>query len=276
MIGLPASPRARRRLRWLSALGCVVLAGVVIAFAIPGHGPAPAEPVGNEGPAELASDNPQGRLTAADRRGINRTLDRFIPAGMARQDPAAAWALAGPELKSASTLADWRAGTSPVPYYVPRETTFHHWQTIDVGRRYAILNLLVHPKNPRLGTYVFSLQVVKRRAHWLVNRVYTIAVMNPPTNTTETTEIGPADFAAPRSASSTPNGKPLLGHLGILPAVGILALILLVPATFGVIALVRARRWRRRVRAGSTSQLPPLPSGYLNGSEERERARTSA
>jgi hypothetical protein len=93
--------------------------------------------------------------------------------------------------------------------------------------------------------------------------------MNPPTNTTDTTELGPADYAAPRSASSTPNRGPLLGHLGILPVVVILALVLMIPLGFGAIALVRARRWRRRVRTDGRSELPPLPSGYLR--EEREK-----
>jgi hypothetical protein len=154
---------------------------------------------------------------------------------------------------------------------VPRETRFHEWRTIEVGERDAILNVLMHPKDPTQASYVFSVQVVKPRRQWLVNRIYTIAVMNPPTNTTETTELGPADYASPRSVSSTPSRGPLLGHLGILPAVGLLALVLMIPLGFGAIALVRARRWRRRIRAGGRSELPPLPSGYLRGGEAREK-----
>jgi hypothetical protein len=269
MIGLPASPRARRRLAYVSAAVAVLVAGVAVAFLVPGKDAQHDKVRGNEGPAQTAPPPRHYRLSAADRRGINAALDRFVPAAMERKDPEAGWALAGSELRSGSTLAAWRAGTSPVPFYVPRETTFHDWRTIEVDARSVILNVLMHPKNPAEPSYVFSVQMVKPRRQWLVNRIYTIAVMNPPTNTTDTTELGPADYAAPRSASSTPNRGPLLGHLGILPVVVILALVLMIPLGFGAIALVRARRWRRRVRTDGRSELPPLPSGYLR--EEREK-----
>jgi hypothetical protein len=37
-----------------------------------------------------------------------------------------------------------------------------------------------------------------------------------------------------------------------------------------VTALVRARRWRRSVRASGRTELPPLPSSYRGGSEEQK------
>ena len=109
---------------------------------------------------------------------------------------------------------------------------------------------------------MFSGQVVKQGNQWLVNRIYTIAIMNPVTKKTH--EVGPADFVAPPPSSQTPNGKSTI-KVGILPVVGILALILLIPLSFGVIALVRARRWKRMVRASSKTELPPLPSSYRPG-----------
>jgi hypothetical protein len=276
MLGLPASPRKRRRLIRLAAFGVVLVAGIVVAIAIPGRGSTPSGPTSNEGPAQLASDTPPARLTAADRRAIDRTLDRFMPAALRRQDATAVWKLAGPELRTGSTLADWRKGNTPVPYYPPRETTFHDWQTIEVGSRYAILNLLLHPKPPsKLGDYVFSIEVVKRRSRWLVNRIYTVAIMNPVARAeTETHEIGPADFAAPPPAQQTPKGKAALGHSAILIVVFILALVFLIPLTLGGIALHRARRWRRMVRARSGSQVPQLPPSYLEAREQREKAKT--
>jgi hypothetical protein len=262
------SPRARRRLLGAGALGSVlVVVGLVVAL-VPNYQPKSA-PI-SDAPAQLAAATPRVHLTAADRRAIDTLLDRFIPAGMERRSPATAWALAGPELKSGSTLAAWRAGTSPVPYYPARETTFHHWQTIDVGPRYVIFNLLVHARpSSHLAPYAFSGQVVKRRGRWLVNRLYTIAIMNPVTRTTR--EIGPADFAAPAGSSQTPNGKPALGNLGIVPVVSILALILLIPFSLGIVALVRARRWRRLVRASARPGLPPLASRYRAAQDEQQQ-----
>lgn len=264
---LPSSPRARRRLRWVGAAVVLVAAGLAIAAAIPEHKAGNGKPTGNEGPAQVAVTT-KTRLTAADRRQIDALLDRFIPAGMERRNPALAWKLAGPEMKVSSTLAEWRHGTSPIPYYQAKETTFHNWQTIDVGPRYVIFNLLLHPLHPdRIGTYVFSGQVVRPGTQWLVNRLYTIAIMNSPQFST-THEVGPADFAAPGGAGQ---GAPetVKHNLGMLPIVGILALVLLVPLGVGIGVLVRARRWRRHVRTEARTSLPPLPSGYLREDEER-------
>ena len=103
---------------------------------------------------------------------------------------------------------------------------------------------------------------MKRGNQWLVNRIYTIAIMNPVTKKTH--EVGPADFVAPPPSSQTPNGKSTL-EVGIMPVISILSLIVLIPLSFGVIALLRARRWRRMVRANARTELPPLPSGYRPG-----------
>jgi hypothetical protein len=260
---LPQSARARRRLVRSGLLGGVVVLVAVLVVVVPNHKPPNPEPTGNEGPAQLAAVTPKLQVATADRRAINAVLDRFIPAGLTRSSPATAWALAGPELRAGSSLAQWRAGNSPVPYYPVLEKTFHTWQTIDVGPRYVVFNLLVHAKPAsHLGSYVFSGQMVKRDNRWLVNRIYTIAIMNPVTKKTH--EIGPADFVAPPPTSQTPDTKKTIS-IGIVPVISILALILLIPVSFGVIALVRARRWRRQVRASSRTDLPPLPSGYGSG-----------
>ncbi len=263
MLRFPQSARARRRLLRAGLLGGVAAVVAVLVFLIPNHKPSNPEPTGNEGPAQLAAVTPKSHVSPADRRAIDSLLDRFLPAGLTRRSPATAWALAGPELRAGSTLADWRAGNSPIPYYPVLEKTFHTWRTIEVGPRYVVLNLLVHAQpSSHLGSYVFSGEVVKQGNRWLVNRIYTIAIMNPVTKKTH--EIGPADFVAPPPASQTPNTKSTIG-VGILPVVSILALVLLIPLSFGVIALVRARRWRRMVRASSRTELPPLPSSYRSG-----------
>jgi hypothetical protein len=225
-----------------------------------------------EGPAQIVSSAP-AHLTAADRRAINSVLDRFLPAAMERKNPALAWKLAGPEMKAGSTLAEWRRNDSPVPYYPAREQTFHDWQTIDVGQRYVIFNLLLHPgPGSKLATYNFSGEVVKIGDRWLVNRLYTIAIDNPITKTTH--EIGPADFLPQNAAPA--GGKSPLGGLGILPAIAILSLILLLPLGFVVLSVVRGRRFRRETAKRGSSSLPPLPSAYRKTPETGEEPSASA
>jgi hypothetical protein len=262
------SPRRRRRLSWAAGALAVVATIAVVVAVVPGRAPKSGAPRGDEGPAQVAPTTSY-HLTAADRRAIDRTLDRFVPAAMARGDLAAAWRLAGPEMRSGSTLAGWRAGNTPVPYVVPRETAFHDWQTIDVGERYVVFNLLVHPRDRRIASsIVYAGEMVKTKRRWLVNRLYTIAIMKHPART-GLHEVGPADFAAPPAGSGRQTGSALLGGVWILPVVVILALVLALPVAAATIAVVRARRWRRTARARNLTPLPPLPAARAGAQADR-------
>lgn len=263
MIRIPESPRVRRRLTWGAILAVFVAAGLAIAIFVPGKSPSNAEPVGNRAPAQLAVNTHQ-KLSSADRTAIDKLLDRFFPAAVERRDAATAWALAGPEMRSGSSLRAFQKGESPVPAYPANEPNYHHWRAVDVEKGSVVLNILVHPRNPqKRGTWVFSVGVVKEESRWLVNRIYTIAVMNPPVRpATVTHELGPADYASPPPTSRTSATKSPSSRSYLLPVAGILVAVLLIPLTLGGIALVRARKWKRAVQAGGRTELPPLPQSY--------------
>jgi hypothetical protein len=271
MRAFPASPRKRRRLIWLAALAvtAAVVAGIVLL--IPSKGPPNPAPKANEGAAQVAAHVPVA-ITAADRRAIDHTLDLFVPAAVARKNMDLAWSLAGPELKAGSTLAEWRAGSSPVPRYPVKVQPFHDWSTLDNGKSYVDFTLLVHPRpGVKIGAWTFAGQMVKRKGTWLVNRLYTIAIFQPVRGSKH--EIGPADFAAPATSSaSAPEKKSALGKIGLLPIVLVLGLVPLTALGFGLFALVRARRWKRRTRAlPRMRDLPPLPTGYRPEADDHER-----
>lgn len=272
VVRIPESPRVRRRLTWGALAVGLLATGLAIAIFVPGKSPSNATPTGNALPAQLAVNTHQ-KLSAADRAKIDTLLDRFFPAAVERRDPQTAWALAGPEMRSSSSLRDFRNGASPVPSYPADEPNYHHWRAIDVEKDFVVLNILVHPKNPKqLGTWVFSVEVVKARSRWLVNRIYTIAVMNPPVRpATVTHELGPADYAAPPPTSRTSATKSPSSHSFLLPVIAILAVVLLIPLALGGIALLRARRWKRTVRESGRTELPPLPSTYRSGTEEQQK-----
>jgi hypothetical protein len=271
VIRIPESPRLRRRLIWVAIAGFLVVAGLLIAVLIPSKGPSKGAATGNEAPAQLAVNTHQ-KLSPADRRKIDTLLDRFIPAAVGRGDLSAAWALAGPEMRSSSSLSAFRKGNLPVPSYPANEKNYHHWRAIDVERDSVVLNILVHPKNPKtLGTWVFSIDVVKSKSAWLVNHIYPIAVMNPPVRpSTVTHELGPADYAAPPPTQRTSTTASPSSRSFLLPVVGIFAILLLIPLALGAGALLRARRWRRTVRESGRTELPPLPSSYRGGAEEQK------
>ena len=272
VIRFPESPRVRRRLIWVAIAGSLVVAGILVAVLIPSKGPSSDNTSGPLTPAQLAINTHQ-KLSQAERRQIDTLLDRFIPAAVERGDPTTAWALAGPEMRSASSLSSFRKGDLPVPNYPANEKNYHHWRAIDIEKDSVVLNVLVHPKDPKkIGTWVFSIEVVKPKSQWLVNRIYTIAVMNPPERAaTVTHELGPADYATPPPTSRTSTTSNPSSHSFLLPVVAVFALVLLIPLALGIAAFVRARRWRKAVRASGRTELPPLPSSYRGGAEEQKK-----
>ena len=154
-----------------------------------------------------------------------------------------------------------------MPYYPANEPNYHHWQAIDVEHDSVVLNILVHPKDPKkLGTWVFSTEVVKKHGRWLVNRIYTIAVMNPPVRpATVTHELGPADYAAPPPTQRSSSSNSPSSHSYLIPVAAIIGIVLLIPLSFGAVAVRRSLRWRRTVRRSGRTELPPLPSAHRRG-----------
>jgi hypothetical protein len=263
----PESPRARRRFTWIAAAVVVAAAGAAVVLVLPSKKPPAPAPLPSGARQQLAAAA-KPRIGAAERRAIDATLDRFVPEAVAHKNLAAAWKLDGPELRSAQTYTQWLGGTTAVPYYPAADTGLHDWRTIDNGRGYVIFNILIHPtRGAKVAPYEFSGEMVLRNGHWLVNRLYTIAIFNRVTRTTH--EIGPADFAAPAPSGTAPSGSAALGAVGLAPLFGVLGLGLLVVLAFGVVALVRARRWRRLVRETGRTELPPLPKSYLRDRSER-------
>jgi hypothetical protein len=261
---LPSSPRARRRFIRLGIALAVVGAVAAIAALVRSPKQPSATPSKNAPPAQLVKQSTH--VSPADRRAIDRTLDQFVPAALSGASPATAWRLSGPQLKGGTTLRQWRNGTSPIPHYPARGTTFHNWTTVDAGKSYVDFNLLIHPKHKSDGSSeVFSGQMIKRNGRWLVNGLYTIAVFAKPDKHGRH-ELGPADFAAGQgsggggqSAAPPTTGSGRLGTKWLFVVGGVILLALMVPLGFGVAAAIRSRRARKRYVRSEPRTLPPLP-----------------
>jgi hypothetical protein len=260
---LPSSPRARRR---LIRLGIVLaVAGTIAAVLALVHGgkTPSASPPRNAPRAQLVKQSKH--VSPADRRAINKTLDQFVPAALDRSAPATAWRLSGPDLKGGSTLRQWRNGTSPIPYYPARGKTFHDWTVVDAEPHSVDFSLLVHPRRgTQTSSWVFSGQMIKRNGRWLVNGMYTAAIMVRPDKKGRH-EVGPADFAAGAAASSgqggapPPGGSARLGKTWLIVLVVGISLALLFPIGFGTASALRSRRSRIRYARSESRTLPPLP-----------------
>jgi cadmium resistance protein CadD (predicted permease) len=53
--------------------------------------------------------------------------------------------------------------------------------------------------------------------------------------------------------------------MNLIPVVSILGLVILIPLTIGIGVALRARRWRKQVRASDRTELPALPARYRSG-----------
>lgn len=242
---LTPSARARRRLLWALLVALPVTAITLVVLLVPERSSISGGATVDEGPAQVA-DTHHYTVTPSDRRRIDTLLDAFIPAAVERRSAVRAWALAGPELHASSSLAAWKAGTSPVPAYSPRGTRFHYWTIVDVGKNDVVFNILLHPKpGKELPSYELSGQVIRRRGGgWLVNRLYTIATFSPPT-ARRAVVVGPNDYAA-GSGGTAETSKGRLSRVWLLPVLGVvLGGVLLVPLVLGLGAWTRARRFRR-------------------------------
>lgn len=202
----------------------------------------------DEGPAQLA-DNTVYHLHPGDRAKINALLDRFIPASVERRSAATAWALAGPELRAYSSVAQWRAGNSPVPEYPARGKTFHYWTIAYIGKNEVLFNILLHPREGlTIPSYELSGQVIRHGTGWRVNRLYTIATFSHPT-AKRTEVVGPNDFGAPASSPSPATQHARLSRLYTIPLFVIFGGAILFPLGFGAVAFLRGRRFKRAAAA---------------------------
>jgi hypothetical protein len=238
------SYRWRRRFAWIG-VPLALIAVLVVAVILPpeGHGTqTDIEPTSTE-PAQTEASLPKEvRVTKSDRRAVNRTLVAFVRTGVTRADPAAAWELVTPAMRSGVTRKEWNKGQLPVfpfPAQIPDEP---FWNVLTAYPGDLTIDLLLQPRaNRKTGAIAFSVELKKtRRGPWLVDS------MVP-----EQAFAAPPSGKTPRQANA-PNGAVLKGKLSplwlIVPAV-LLAPIALVPVLLLLNTWRRNRAFERRYRA---------------------------
>ena len=255
-------------------IGGLVLAAAIVGgifLLLPSTHPPNPEPTGNEGAAQLAAK--QSRyVSRSDRRLIDEAFDHFIPNALNRKNPDVAWAWAGPSLHADSSLAQWRKGTMAVPEYPAAGSTFHGWRALDATPTEVDYSLLVHPR-PGTGVSQWAFQgaLIKSHGRWLVDTIYTTAIMAKPNHGFR--EVGPADFSAPAAASTKekPADKPALSRTWLTSLIGVIVgVLVLIPLSLGIGVYIRRRRWERTVSEEGRTELPALPPNARKA-EERDR-----
>jgi len=248
------SPRARRRIVWLGALAAAgAVAGLVVVL-LPNDKGGIVTPTSNE-PVQQIERKRQVPLTAASRAQINALLDRFVPAAVARRDPGAAYDLVTPLLRAGTTRAQWRAGTVPAPTYDPSGTTFHGWRPVYSFADVASIELDLQPGPTESGPAAFIIDLRRIDSRWLVDGMYERAAYagSGSRSTTATT----ATTATKTRVIGGSKGR--LGVIWLLVPVGLLSLVVIVPAIVFLSGWIADRRVRRKYRHELRRELPPLP-----------------
>lgn len=162
------------------------------------------------------------RLSAADRRGINRTLDAFVPAAVRRDNSAAAYRLAAPALRVGTSRADWRHGDIPIYPYPAKGKHFHYWAFSYRSRREVGVELQLHSRYPtRVGPITFKVSLVPAHGRWLVSSFMPAAVFAPvggPPKVRSQADFGAGSMTDPVAS------RPRLGKTWILAPLSLLGL----------------------------------------------------
>lgn len=247
------SPRLRRRLAYAVAIPGV-LAGAVTAavLLLPEAKEDPPEVFGRQQAVNIAAGEKTVRLTRADRKQVNETIDVLMNAGVKRRNPAAVYRYASPGLRRQATTAEWRSGDIPIYPYPALGKKFHGWTINYSQRNHLNVDLLVMPSRDRarLGPVALTLDLRKIRNRWLVDGIFPVATFAPiPPQGNRGPVVSTYDLV-PAAAGSAPTGarSRLSYAYFVLPAVIIGGGIAVIVGFF-VFRAVRDRQAQRRYAA---------------------------
>ena len=252
------SPRKQKRLAYAVLLP-LTFAGIVIAGIklLPEAKEDPPEVFGKQQAVNIAASEKTVRLTRADRKLVNESIDMLMNAGVKRQDPEAVYEIATPQLRSQATRAEWRRGDIPVYPYPALGKKFHGWTINYSQRNHLNVDLLVMPSKNRatLGPVALTLDLRKVRRRWLVDGIFPVATFAPiPPQGNRGPVISTYDLV-PAAAGSAPTGarSRLSYAYFVLPAAIIGGGIAMVVGFF-VWRAVRDRQAQRRYAAQRSLQ----------------------
>jgi hypothetical protein len=243
---LPDSPRRRKRVLIAgTALGVALVATLVgLHFTNTAE---PQKETFQKGRAQLTEEQVPKRLAPADRRAVLAVVHRFVQAGVAGKDLAAAYDLTTASLHAGVTREQWMRGDNPIYRY----PVFKHGVRIAATYENDVMvQLYVRARSRKvepLGVDVELRAVGKGPARrWLVDYFQ-------PREAIVTAGDRPASGPEPKD----PGIGPHLTERWLFVPLGIFLLILLVPLGLGVRHWAEARAAEREF--GDGRKLPPLP-----------------
>jgi len=131
--------------------------------------------------AVLAGGAAAAKLSASDRKAINRTVDAFVLHAVRHENPAAVYGLVSPTFRAGLTRAEFAHKDPAYPY--PARGKHFPW-SLD----YALPNeiggsLLLQPEKRfirKKGPILFDLIVLRRQGHWVVQSLIPKVIFGTP------------------------------------------------------------------------------------------------
>src|SRR5712691_6064292 len=246
------SPRRRRRLAWVSAVGASAGCALAIGLLYPNTGERGA-PLVPGTPQIVHEEAPSQPLPRSDLRASERTLDAFVLTAVLRQNIERSYDLVTAHFRGGLHRKDWLTENIPVVPF-PRKDFGLARSKLSYSRgniaRYEVA-VLARP-NGTTGSMLFSAELhaigARSHRHWLVDYWEPIGG-----------GIGTlSESSNPLSLNRFDRGTDVRAPLGVtwvLVPLSLLSLIVLIPAALAI------RGWRRNRRADRdyAKTLPPLP-----------------
>jgi hypothetical protein len=225
----------------VSIAGAVVV--VLLIVFLPNHGSVKHPGVRPGKPTDLSVVQREVPVTARQRHAVDETLSAFIRSGVARADPAAAWPLVTPAMRSGISRADWNNGQLPVTPYPARLPRRLSWNVITSYKGDLTLDLLLQPRpGVKRGPIAFAVEVKRaRNGRWLVDSMVPEQV------------FAPAAPSTPKAAKPQPVNVPnysrgRLSPLWFVIPGALLGLVILAPLAVVLLSWRRSRAIERRYR----------------------------
>ena len=253
------SPRRRRRLTKIA----VVLAIFPLAYLGIHYSTGGKRETAN-GPEVANYVQPKrSPFTEAERAAVHPVLAQFIKYAVAREDPAKAWDIAGPDLRSGLTRREWDTGAIPVVNYPAAHKGLGSWSYVKYSYTNTVgLEVFVFPK-PGSGYSAMTADAEVRKNsdgrwqvnYWMPERFHGPAAVSAKQvkaakkqarahakkSTTKTAAAAPPPAAQPAQTRGIWLALPL----------GILSLIILAPLALLLVGWLRNRRAAARDGLGT-------------------------
>ncbi len=199
-------------------------------------------------------------FTRSEQRAVHPVLAQFIKYAVAREDPAKAWAVAGPDLRSGLTRKEWDTGAIPVVNFPAARRGLGSWSYVKYSYTNTVgLEVFVFPK-PGSGYSAMTAdaEVVKdHKGRWLVNYWMPERFHGPAAVSAKPAKKAGAHAeksTTQRTAAAAPStaGQPTRATgIWLAVPIGVLSLIILAPLALLLVAWFRSRRAAARESLGT-------------------------